>query len=36
MVSSLIDLGRNSPNQIEHMEGHVGTTEQMGDVRQTF
>lgn len=36
IVSSLIDLGRNSPNQIEHMEGHVGMTEQMGYVSETF
>ena len=36
IVFCLIGLGRNSPNQIEHMEGHVGMTEQMGYVSETL
>ena len=35
IIFCLIGLRRNSPNQIEYMEGHVGMTEQMGYVSET-
>jgi hypothetical protein len=36
MIFSFLDLGRNSSTQVEHMEGHVGMTEEMGYVSETL